>query len=167
MAFFDWIKGNFAVPIAAAGAFFLSLLWTYIRLRMFGSRRNSKNWSKTLEQFGDKGLFKLLTKRINPDTPTTEGDAASTFAQVFTAYHYEVVGNVRFCFLRSYVLEVYAYYQWETERKLGANLMTQFASDQPMPCMGLEEKVDDNGGKYWVKVPVADKLVPELTVKLM
>jgi hypothetical protein len=154
------------LPIAATLAGAISLLWLWLRIKMFGSRRNSKNWKKTLELFGHLDLFKLGLKRINPDTVTTEGDAASLYYQEFTAYHYEVVGDVRFCYLRSYVVEVYAYFQWKTERGLGDNIMTQFAS-APIPCMKLEEKKDANGTSYWVKVPAEDVEVPKKTRKLM
>lgn len=156
---FEWIVENwkaFIVALPVAGLF--GYLVSYLKYRWSGSRRSSKNWAKTLEVFGDRDLMKLGAKRINADTIDSEGDAASVYYQTFTAYHYETVGGVRFCYLRSYVVEVYAYFQWETVRGLGDNLMTQFAS-APMPCMGLETKKDASGGIYWVKVPVEDKFV--------
>lgn len=167
MEILEWLKGNFAVPLTAALVFAASWLWTHFRLKYFGSRRSSTNWKKTLKMFGDTGLFKLGVKRVNDDTPDSEGDAASKYYQQFFAYHYEWSGGVRFCFLRSYVIELDAFYQWETLRGLGDNLMNQFASQQPLPCLGLEEKTDSDGNKYWVKVPVADKLVEELSHKLI
>ncbi len=155
----EWFAKNWEkiLGILGLGSVAFSFLWLYIRLRWFGSRRSTKNWGKTIELFGDLGLLKLGVKRVNPDTLTAEGDAASLYYQSFTAYHYEVVNGVRLCFLRSYVVEVYAFYQWMTERKLGDNTMSHFSS-APLPCMGLEEKKDENGS-YWVKVPVADIFV--------
>lgn len=156
---YEWIVDNwkaFLVALPMAGVF--GYVVSYFKYRWSGSRRANKNWKKTMELFGQQDLLKLGTKRINPDTIDCEGDAASVYYQCFTSQHYETVGGVRFCYERSFVVEVYAYFQWETSRGLGDNLMTQFAS-QPYPCTGLEEKKDAKGESYWVKVPVADKFI--------
>lgn len=163
MDVWNWVQqhwqGIAGLPVlAAVGGAVLSGLFVYFKLMFWGSRRSSKNWAQTMELSGDTSLLKLGLKRVNPDTAYNEGDAASVYYQSYTSFVYEIVDGVRYCFSRSFVVEVYAFYQWETERRLGENLMTQFASD-PIPCMGLEETKDTKGVSYWVKVPKADTFV--------
>lgn len=158
-----WVKANAPVLITAIVAVASAVgasAFTWMKLKFTGSRRTEKNWQSTLELYGDLALLKLGVKRVSPDTAGTEGDAASIYYQTYWSYHYEWADGKRMAFLRSFVVEIYAFYQWETERGLGENLMTQFAS-APIPCMGLEERADVTGKPYWVKVPVADKLVEE------
>lgn len=142
----------------------VAFMVAWFKLRFWGSRRGSRNWKRPLEVSGDITLLKPGLKRVNPDTINSEGDAATIYYQVYTAYFYEVVNGVRYCYLRSYVIEVYAYYQWETFSRLGQNLMTQFCSDTPLACTGLEEKKDEKGESYWVKVPVADVYVDQMAL---
>lgn len=160
-----WIAEHAWVPLLAASTAIASWLLLRLRLRFFGSRRNSRNWAKTQELYGDLSLLRLGVKRVNPDTASTEGDAASIYYQTYTSYVYEVTDGIRYCYRRSFVIEVYAFYQWEAESGRGDNLMTQFASE-PIPCMGLEEKKDEKGASYWVKVSVPDVQVAEHTRKL-
>jgi hypothetical protein len=159
----EWLK---AIPFAVVLTGVFGMIWSLVKSRIFGSRRSERNWTRDREEKGGKMMY-MGCKRFRRDTPYSEGDSAGVHFQTFTGYVYKTVGNVRYCFRRSYIIVVYCYNQWETEgKKLGANLMNEFCS-RPMPCMGLKEETDAKGNKYWEPIPVADVQVPELTITLM
>ena len=156
----EFVKSHVGVVAALGGVAgaVLAFIWQYILHWWMGSRRGSKNWARIMELSGNTSLMKLLSKRVVPDTMTNEGDAASVYGMEVVSYVYEVIEGVRKCFKRTSVVVVFAYYQWETVRKRGQNLMHQL-STEPIPSTGLEERKDAAGNVYWDIVPKADELV--------
>ncbi len=161
----EWLKEHFlALPLASFGVACISIALVYLKLAWFGSRRASKQWSKTLELSGDVELLKLGVKRVNPDTFDSEGDAASLYYQEVESFVYRAVRNDRRCFLRTSVIIHRAFYQWETCRGLGDNLMSQDTVG-PIPCTGLQAKTDSSGKRYGSIVAVPDRRAPLHDIK--
>lgn len=165
MEIVEFVKTHAALFGAVAGASasgIIAYALAWFRLRWRGSRRNSKNWGQNMQFWGDSDWLKLGGRKVVDDTVDTEGSGASFYFALYTAYFYIDEPGVRYCFLRSYVREIYSWFEWETERRLGSNLMNQAVPDDAVPCRGLEERIDAKGTKYWVTIPVEDVFVKKI-----
>ncbi len=156
----DWLK---AVPLAVVFGSVFSMIGPWLKSLIFGSRHSEKNWTRGRVQKGGKLMFPGC-KLSRQDTAYSEGYSRAVYFMTVTGHVHETVGNIRYCFLRSYVAAVWAYNQWENDKKVGQNLMEHLVRE--FSGMGLKECVDECGNPYWEPVPVADVLVPELCLVL-